>query len=190
MESKKAFVVAAVALVLCGGMGAVVLSASWLADEPSAASRRPVWTEVQWPFPIDQFGRGKAFHCRAADCGTPLTLYIRAKIGFCNCTTGVADDAELERISDLELLGGKFSALGDGHPISVAQMKGRSRSYALDPGSRLESSALAIAFNDRCDAIVATVVLKHDRSDISEPNVIAFLNGPTIMRWVEVTLGL
>ena len=39
------------------------------------------------------------------DCGTAVTLYVRAKIGFCNCTTGVADDPELERIGDFELLG-------------------------------------------------------------------------------------
>ena len=145
---------------------------------------------MQWPFPIDQFGRGKAFRCDAADCGTPLTLYVRAKIGFCNCTTGVADDPELERIGDLELLGGKVAALGDGRPIAVAWMKGRSRAYALADANQPGKFALSIGYNDRCDAIVATVVLRHKRPDIIEPNVIAFLNSPTIMRWAEGTLGL
>ena len=56
---------------------------------------RPVWTEVGWPFPLDQWGRGRAFQCKAADCGREVKLYLRAKIGFCNCATGVADDAEL-----------------------------------------------------------------------------------------------
>ena len=77
----------------------------------SSAPRRrrgqPAWTEVAWPFPIDQWGKGKAFRCKAADCGTEVNLYIRAKIGFCNCTTGVADDDELDRISDFDLLGDK-----------------------------------------------------------------------------------
>ena len=53
----------------------------------------------------DQWGKGKAFHCKAADCGTEVSLYVRAKIGFCNCTTGVADDEELERLSDFDLMG-------------------------------------------------------------------------------------
>ena len=50
--------------------------------------------------PTDEWGRGKAFRCEAADCGAEVNLYIRAKIGFCNCQTGVSDDAELERLGD------------------------------------------------------------------------------------------
>ena len=96
-----------------------------------AVSPQLVLTETQWPFPIDQWGKGKAFRCEAADCGTEVMLYLRAKIGFCNCTTGVADDDELTRISDLELMGGKPEALGDGRPIRVGWMNGRSRTYAL-----------------------------------------------------------
>src|ERR1700694_200305 len=53
-----------------------------------ATSIRPVWTEVKWPFPLDQWGVGRAFVCRAADCGREVDLYLRAKLGFCNCTTG------------------------------------------------------------------------------------------------------
>jgi hypothetical protein len=113
-------------------------------------------------------------------------LYLRAKIGFCNCTTGVADDEELARVSDLELIGAP-KPVGDGHPIQVAWMKGRSRAHA--PVGR-NGSALSIAFNDRCDAIVATVVIGHDRAAAIEPGVLAFLNGDRVRRWAEVTLGL
>jgi hypothetical protein len=80
--------------------------------------------------------------------------------------------------------------LGDGRPIAVAWMKGRSRSYALDAESQPGKSALSIGYNDRCDAIVATVVMQHDRPGDVEPAVIQFLNGPTVMRWAEATLGL
>ena len=66
-------------------------------------SARAVWTEVKWPFPLDQWGLGRAFRCGAADCGTEINLYLRAKIGFCNCATGVSDDAELDRVGDLEI---------------------------------------------------------------------------------------
>src|SRR6266704_2619603 len=64
----------------------------------------PVWTEAKWPFPMDQWGLGKAFVCSAADCGGQVQLYVRPKIGFCNCATGVSDDTELERVADTELL--------------------------------------------------------------------------------------
>jgi hypothetical protein len=119
-----------------------------------------------------------------------VTLYVRAKIGFCNCTTGVADDAELERIGDLDLIDGKVMAQGDGRPIAVAWMKGRSRSYALTAGNQHGKSALSIGYNDRCDAIVAIAVMPHDRPNDVEAAAIAFLNSPTVMRWAEVTLGL
>ena len=145
---------------------------------------------MAWPFPIDQWGKGKAFRCKAADCGTEVNLYIRAKIGFCNCTTGVADDEELDRMGDFDLMGDSSRTLGAGRPISVAWMKGRSRAYTLDARSPPGKSALSVAFNDRCDAIVATAVLGHDRPAAIEPSVIEFLNGKTVMRWAEVTLGL
>ena len=70
-------------------------------------------------------------------------------------------------------------------------MKGRSRAYALagtdnQPGK----SALSIGYNERCDAIVATAVVPHERPGDVEAGVIRFLSGPTVMRWIEATLGL
>lgn len=175
-----------------GGLAGALIAAGWLAANADVAATtvRPVWTEVQWPFPIDQWGKGKAFRCRAADCGTEVNLYLRAKIGFCNCTTGVADDEELERLSDLDLIGNKMAARSGGTPATVAWMKGRSRSYALVGSNRHHQSAILVAFNDRCDAIVATIVIGHDRPAEIEPHVIAFLNGKAVLSWVEATLGL
>src|SRR5262245_19063008 len=69
------------------------------------------WTEVKWPFPIDQWGTGRAFQCSGENCGTEIKLYLRPKLGFCNCTTGVADDAELDRVGDLELFSERFDGL-------------------------------------------------------------------------------
>ena len=66
-----------------------------------AKSAGATWTEVKWPFPIDQWGTGRAFQCDAETCGTEIKLYLRPKLGFCNCATGVADDAELDRVGDL-----------------------------------------------------------------------------------------
>ena len=189
---RKPVVIAVAAAFALGGLVAALASSGRLTDLGGvmATTPRPVWSEVAWPFPIDQWGKGKAFQCKAADCGSEVNLYIRAKIGFCNCTTGVADDEELERLSDFDLMGsGGVKPLGDGRPITVAWMKGRSRSYAIGatpPGT----SALSVAFNDRCDAIVATVALGRNRPEAIEPGVIEFLNGKTVLRWAEVTLGL
>jgi hypothetical protein len=155
----------------------------------SAVARMPAWSETAWPFPIDQFGKGKAFRCPAADCGTEVNLYIRAKLGFCNCTTGVADDEELDRISDFALFEPRLAALGPGQPIAIAWMKGRSRAFAIS-GAAPARSLLSVGFNDRCDAIVATAVLANDRPGAIEPAVLAFLNSRTVLRWAEVTLGL
>ena len=155
-----------------------------------ATPSHPKFSEVQWPYPTDEWGQGKAFRCAAADCGVEVNLYIRAKIGFCNCKTGVSDDTELERLSDFRLMGEKPSVLGPGRPINVAWMKGRSRAYAIAGPYRGPNSALSVAFNDRCDAVVATAVVAHDDPAAIEPSVIDFLNSKVIVHWAEVTLGL
>ena len=150
----------------------------------------PKFAEVRWPFPTDEWGEGKAFRCGASDCGVEVNVYIRAKIGFCNCLTGVSDDNELDRLSDFNLMGNKPSVLGPGHEIHIAWMKGRSRAYAVAEPYRAANSVLAIAFNDRCDAIVATATIAHDGPKAIEPSVIEFLNSEVIVHWAEVTLGL
>jgi hypothetical protein len=175
------------------GLGGLVAAFALRADRPversaATAAAKPAWGEVAWPFPMDQWGKGKAFRCRAADCGTEVTVYVRAKIGFCNCATGVSDDEELDRISDFVLLGDKLSPLAPGREISVAWMKGRSRPFAI--GGAPNHSALSVGFNDRCDAIIATAVLGHNKPSVVEPAVLEFLNNRTVIRWAEVTLGL
>jgi hypothetical protein len=144
--SKRATIVAA---VIGFGLGGLVGASSYFAwpllgySKIVTTPNHPVWTEAQWPFPIDEWGKGKAFRCGAADCGVEVNFYIRAKIGFCNCTTGVSDDDELNRLSDFSLMGDKPSVLGAGHPIRVAWMNGRSRSYAVADSYRARTSALA-----------------------------------------------
>ena len=188
---KRNTVIAAVMAFGLGGLaGASVLMAPLLRHHAAATPSYPVWAEVQWPFSIDQWGRGKAFKCTATDCGVEVNLYIRAKIGFCNCTTGVSDDDELTRLSDFNLMGDKPAVLGPGHPITVAWMKGRSRPYAVAQPFQARQSALAVAFNDHCDAIVATVVVADGQPAAMEPSVLAFLNSKTILHWAEITLGL
>lgn len=187
---------AVIAVILGLGLGAAAgLSAffGWPMLRQSQAltpPAHPKFTEAKWPFPTDEWGEGKAFRCDAADCGVEVDVYIRAKIGFCNCLTGVSDDNELDRLSDFNLMGGKPSVLGAGHEIKIAWMKGRSRAYGVSEPFHAPSSVLAIAFNDRCDAIVATATVAHDAPKTLEPSVIDFLNSEVVVHWAEVTLGL
>jgi hypothetical protein len=67
-------------------------------------------------------------------------------------------------------------------------MKGRSRSY--DVAGRHAGSTLAIAFNDRCDVVVATAVVPSGPADKIEPAILAFLNSDTVIHWAQKTLGL
>jgi len=182
---------APVAIAAAALMSALAAALAWFAlpERAAATAPRPVWTEVAWPFPIDQWGKGKAFRCKAADCGAEVNVYLRAKLGFCNCTTGVADDEDLDRMGDLVLVG-DVSPLGAGHPINIAWMKGRSRAYQLNARSQAKKTAISVVFNERCDMIAATAVLGHDQLTATEASVIEFLNGNTVMRWAEITLGL
>jgi hypothetical protein len=190
---KRITIIAVVSGLGLGGLiGALALSGWPLPGQGSATvtPAHPVFSEVQWPYPADEWGKGKAFRCEAANCGVEVNLFVRAKIGFCNCKTGVSDDTELDRVGDFRLMGEQPSALAPGHQINVAWMKGRSRAYGIASPFRTRNSALAVAFNDRCDVIVATAVVAHDQPGAIEPGVIEFLNSDTIVHWAEITLGL
>jgi hypothetical protein len=192
--SKRIVTVATAAAVLVAGIGGytVFLAARPPADTQRMSSREPVWIQSEWPFPIDQWGQGWAYQCKAADCGIDVTLYLRPKIGFCNCQTGVADDEELDRVNDTDLVGSEKSALGPGRPITVHWMKGRSRGYAVGAPSGKPVSpkpVLSIAFNNRCDVIVATVVAGAEPA-AQERAVLEFLNGDVMRNWADVVLGL
>jgi hypothetical protein len=186
MSKRMVAAVAAAALFgAVGGYGMFAVKAP--ADTQRVSSRDgQVWTEEDWPFIIDQWGEGWSYQCKAADCGIDVSLYLRPKIGFCNCQTGVADDEELDRVSDLDLFGSEKSALGPGRQITVHWMKGRSRAYKVGAAAK---PVLSLAFNNRCDVIVATVVAGKDPL-AQERAVLDFLNGEAVAHWAEAVLGL
>jgi len=186
MRTSGRFAIAAAAL---GSVIAALLAWSGPSQRAAATAPAPVWAETAWPFPADPWGKGKAFRCKAADCGTEVNIYLRAKIGFCNCTTGVADDEDVDRMGDIVLVG-DASPLGASRPIKIAWMEGRSRAYALNAGNPLGKTAISVVFRDRCDMVAATAVLGHDRQAAIEPGVIEFLNGSTVMHWAEIAMGL
>jgi hypothetical protein len=186
---------AAALIAVVGLCGAAALSfcvvPGWRsAGNAAQPTDRPVWDEVKWPFPMDQWGEGKAFRCKATDCGTEINLYIRVKVGFCSSTRGVADDDELDRLSDFDLMDGRAAALAGSHQIEIAGMKGRARPYAVANVIRSRNYAFAIAFNNNDDAIVATALSDSAQFATTEPILIRFLSGKIVQRWLAVSLGL
>jgi hypothetical protein len=182
---KRAF---AVAIAVAGAgllLGAVAVSG--LRTPATPAVIEPVWTEAKWPFPIDQWGIGKAFACMPADCGVKIDVYVRPKIGYCNCATGVSDDAELERVADTDLVSPKTRARGRGHPIKIGWMAGLSRLYW---SSDDETGLMSVAYNDECDVVVALAKFGHGDPAAIEPVVINFLNSNPMVLWAKKELGL
>jgi hypothetical protein len=168
----------AVALVATGGFKPATRS-------EAAHASQPVWREVPWPFPMDEWGKGKSYRCSAAKCGTEVNVYLRAKIGFCNCASGVAHDADLDRLSDLALIGAQAAPLGGGRPIAVGWMKGRARPYQIGG-----ATAVSTAFHNECDALVATAVYNRAPHAEIDRAVLGFLNSRTALDWARVELGL
>jgi hypothetical protein len=113
------------------------------------------WQEIAWPFPRDGWPAGRAFRCMSAACGEGSELYVRAKIGFCNCDTGVADDDEVDRVADLDLISPRFEPRAAGQLVRIAEMSGRARAYELTLADGARHGAIGFALSHRCDLMVA-----------------------------------
>jgi hypothetical protein len=154
---------------------------------PSApTTTAPAFTAETWPFLLDEWGIGKAFVCAPARCGVKVEVFVRPKIGFCNCSTGVADDQELERVADTDLVTHNALPLGPSAPIKVGWMKGLSRPYRADkPGAKM----ISFAFNSACDVVVAVATLGDGDPAAVEPAVLAFLRSDPMVQWARQELG-
>ena len=180
---------------LCLAAGALVLGSAGISAQDLAQdlakpdSQAPRWSEEQWPFPIDQWGTGQAFGCSTERCGRELHLYLRAKIGFCRCATGVSDDDEIERVGDLELIGADYQPLASGHPVSAGIMTGRARLFAVARPLQPALPVLTIALAHKCDAIVATVMAEPQAQSVTEAQALDFLRSVAVQHWVEAQGG-
>src|SRR5207302_2489174 len=96
------------AAVLAIGALSAVAAVQYAPPREAPKSR---WQEIAWPFPRDGWPAGRAFRCDGASCGGEVELYVRPKIGFCNCDKGVADDDEVDRVIDLDLISERFAPL-------------------------------------------------------------------------------
>ena len=112
-----------VAVAICALVG--------VAGDQQARSGVEGWREIAWPFPRDGWPAGRAFRCATEACGGEVEVYVRPKLGFCNCDSGVADDDEVDRVADLDLMSERFVPLEPGKVIRLADMAGRVRAYDL-----------------------------------------------------------
>jgi hypothetical protein len=146
-------------------LGALSGAAAYQQVTPRHHERKGAWQEIAWPFPRDGWPAGKAFRCGAAACGGEMELYLRPKIGFCNCDRGVADDDEVDRVADLDLMSEHFAPLAPGQMVRLADMQGRIRAYDLKLSGGLRHTAIGVAVSRRCDLLVAVA---HGRGDAPE----------------------
>ena len=146
------------------------------------------WQEIAWPFPRDAWPAGRAFRCRAEACGEGIELYVRPKIGFCNCDSGVADDDEVDRVADLDMISPNFAPRAPGKVVRVAAMSGRARAYDLDMPDGSRHAAIGIALSHRCDLLVAVVQGNGPASD-GERAALAFLGTHGMAHWMTVALS-
>lgn len=140
------------------------------------------WHRIIWPFPHDGWNEGQAWR------GHGLELYVRPKLGFCgNCDTGVVEDSEVDRVTDIDLVDPLFTPLGPGQRIQVTDLVGRSRVYKLrSRGPAQLAEAIAVAY--RCDLVVAVIV-----GNVADEKLrrIAhrFLEADPVQDWINEQLG-
>ncbi|OAF06403.1 hypothetical protein AYJ54_17365 [Bradyrhizobium centrolobii] len=174
--------VATIALALIA-LGASGVGAYQLA--PSPTDRPAHWREIAWPFPRDGWPAGRAFRCVGACEGAEL--YVRAKLGFCNCDRGVADDDEVDRVTDLDLISPRFAATAPGEKVGVGEMHGRARQYDLDMADGTRRVAIGIALSRRCDLLVA--VAQGAREAMAVRSVaLEFLETQEMKSWMTAAL--
>lgn len=168
-------------MVLVVGLGLMIAAT---ARQPAVSHEGPGWQPIAWPFPRDAWPVGRAYRCPAARCGGEVEVYVRPKVGFCsNCATGVSDDDEVDRVTDLDLISTRFNPMANGKEIRVADLKGRARVYQLIKADGSARVAEGIALSQSCDLIVAVVV--GDASSGTAQDAVRELLSDAVTTWVR-----
>jgi hypothetical protein len=180
MLSRRTLVLACLSAALVCTAAAVSTYVRW--DVAHRQKEYDGWRQIAWPFAPDGWGDGQAWQ------GHGLELYVRPKLGLCgNRGTGVVEDAEVDRVSDIDLVDPRFEPLGAGRPAQITDLLGRMRLYAV-PARGRHRFAEAIAVSYRCDLVVALVL-----GDVTDPRVREtahrFLEADPVQFWVNQHLG-
>jgi hypothetical protein len=144
----------------------------------------PGWHQMAWPFPRDAFPPGRAWR------NDDMRVYVRPKLGFCgNCDTGVVDDYEVDRVTDIDLLDENFVPVAEGSRVHITDLPGRGRLYRLKGKNKDGQPLLAegIAVSLKCDLVVAIVVGKVDDPAVRNEAHL-FLESNTVQVWVNKIL--
>ncbi|MGA7325276.1 MAG: hypothetical protein WBX25_12505 [Rhodomicrobium sp.] len=160
------------------------------------ASHSPAvaWQEIAWPFLRDAWPAGKAFRCVADECNKGDEVYVRPKIGFCNCTTGVDGDDEVDRVTDLDLISENFVPVQAGKETNFAGMAGRMRYYTIQLPDGTTRQATGFAVSHGCDVIVAVLqrmspgLASRPEAQI-EVSALTLLSSKEVADWLYSTLG-
>jgi hypothetical protein len=167
---------------------ACVLALGALPGRAAVETGQPSWREIAWPFARDGWPAGRAFRCYDSGCGG-IEVYVRPKLGFCNCDSGVADDDEVDRVSDLDLISERFVPLRTGEPIRMAGMSGRVRAYELRMPGDARHAAIGIAVSQRCDLFVAVAHGAAAARDVQR-FAAALVETNEIRRWVQSAMQM
>lgn len=163
-----------------------LMTSAGIAAYVAAPARGEGWQDIAWPFPRDGWPPGRAYRCTAASCGAEMELYVRPKIGFCNCDSGVADDDEVDRVADLDLISPRFRPLQKGEVVRIGDMPGRARHYDLADGT--QRRAVGMAVSRRCDLMVA-VVQGHAGAPDLQHQALNYLASKNAEEWIKMTMS-
>lgn len=171
-------------LLLAGGVlaGASWPAASWMSDPAS-------WQEIAWPFPRDAWPPGRAFRCMSGGCGRGVEVYIRPKLGFCNCATGVSGDAEVDAVTDLDMIAASFTPDRPGEWIEIAGMAGRTRPYTLQLANGMKLAAVGTAISRKCDVVVAASQGREAATSKARQAISNLVASPNLLDWLNAQLG-
>ncbi|MFI5002636.1 MAG: hypothetical protein ACHQK9_22345, partial [Reyranellales bacterium] len=115
MLSRRTLIQSSLAAGLVAGLAGLSTLGAWYRDNTS-------WHQIAWPFPRDAWPKGQAWR------GENVEIYVRPKLGFCaNCATGVVEDSEVDRVTDVDLLDERFVPVQAGSRIRITDLFGRSR---------------------------------------------------------------
>jgi hypothetical protein len=164
-------------LVLAVGLASLVARDGAAVSAGAPLLTSAAWSETAWPFLRDQWGAGQALRCDAAHCGIPAQLYLRSKVGFCDCFNHVEDDDDIDRLTDFDLIGGdRVVPLGAGQRLTLAAGPARLRAFQLEDRRGEVRHGIAVVLAVDCQARVAMLVSPQNLTPAIEAVALEFLD--------------
>ena len=102
--------------------------------------------------------------------------------------TGVVEDSEVDRVTDIDLLDENFTPVADGTKVRITDLAGRARLYRLKgkDGKPVLAEGIAVSLN--CDLVVAIVVGNRLDDPAVRKQAHEFIESNTVQVWVNKIL--